>query len=1204
MSPAVAVTAKTLSTGTEGRTTMLRSLTISFALALVLLAFSASAQGASPAWKGLGFTGPTHLPPQQSETQRLAVDADGGSYTLTHQAQTTVPIAFDASASVVEAALDALPGVDVAVSGGPGGAGLEDPYFVTFGGGLANTDVAALTANDAGLTGDGSESVAVATTVPGGPGTGSLGVFVVNVGGAASSGPMTMKIGPLPTGMVISGLPTLPTGWACTPAAGEVEVTCTYSPSVAPGINLPAMRVSVTVGASAAASSSVPVSLTGGGVGPGGSDEFEIPVIVSTTPAPAGVRSLWAGAFDADGQPYAQAGGHPASAGSFFQVNTVRVANGRIVAAGDPRDIEVEVPPGFVGNPQVTERCPTENLICLEPGMPGDDAVVGRIAPSLFDFGNSSNAEKLYNDVPRFGELALFTFLYIDPELSVVASLRSDRDYGVTVSSPNTPYTFKFYGALAMLDGFPVGGDGAPFLSNPTGCSDEAQGTPLTTVAHNTWQAPSLVDRFSVEVPKVVGCDQLEFGTPDVPVGFAFQPSAQQGASAAGATADLQIDQDGLLDPDGLATPHLKRSVVTLPDGLVLNPSAANGLEACSTEQIGLMGTDFAMPNPIRFDRSAPRCPDGSKVGTVAVETPLLDDTLEGTVYLAEQGDNPFGSLLALYLVIDNDRYGLTIKLPGRVDPDPETGRLTATFDHNPQLPFSNLKLQFRGGSRGTLATPDVCGSYSTAGEWTPWSAPDSGPPAQTTDAFSVSGGCAPSKAQRPFDLALDAGSTNAAGGSFSPFTLRLTRGDGSQELDVVEARAPQGLLASLKGVPYCPEGAITQAIGRTARGTGALEQAMPSCPDASRVGTTSVGAGVGPSPYFAGGKLYLAGPYKGAPLSLVIVVPAVAGPFDLGVQVVRTALHIDRSTAQVTAVSDTVPKILEGVPLAIQDVRVNLDRSNFTINPTSCEAKQVATTVTGANGASRTLGSPFHASGCAKLAFKPKLRLRLTGRRQVTTGKHPGIRAQVNQTGVGEAGIEKAEVRLPRSLALDPNNAQALCEFEDGTKPDLENHCPKGSIVGRAKAVTPLLDQPLAGNVYFVKNVRTDPKTGNQIRTLPMIIVALRGQVPINLKGESSTTRSGKLVSTFANVPDAPITRFNLNIQGGNTGILAVTRTARSKINLCTGRHIAESDMDGHNGRRHDTNIRMKTPCTKRQTRAAKRKAKRAAAKRSAHRR
>jgi hypothetical protein len=329
---------------------------------------------------------------------------------------------------------------------------------------------------------------------------------------------------------------------------------------------------------------------------------------------------------------------------------------------------------------------------------------------------------------------------------------------------------------------------------------------------------------------------------------------------------------------------------------------------------------------------------------------------------------------------------------------------------------------------------------------------------------------------------------------------------------------------------------------------------------------------------------------------------------------VVRSALHVDPTTAQVTTgvdqsrlygtdgtleqtIEGAMPRILKGIVLRQKEVRVLADRKDFMINPTDCSQQSTTADITGYQGANVSVDSRFQASDCARLPFEPTLTLALTGKKQTRTGKHPGVNAEVTQTGIGEAGIDKAVVRLPKSLALDPANAQALCEFEAGTKPDLENHCPKGSIVGRARAKTPLLENDLVGNVYFVKNVRTDPKTGNTIRTLPMIIVALRGEIAVNLRGESSTTKAGKLVNTFANVPDAPITKFNLNIAGGKNGILAVTRTRKAKINLCSGRHIAEADIDGQNGRRHDTDIRMKTPCTKKQTKAAKRQAKRAAA-------
>jgi hypothetical protein len=1244
------------------------------------LALTASAQAATPAWKVLGVTGPTHLPPAQSEIDRLAVDAEGGTFTLTvnrlaatasgtinagttfifpfntnsgtaaagqtivgdHIApgttivsigqsfgtpfatlskpttntsqvtnatfytagasDTTQPLAFDAGAAELEAELDDLStvggeGGSVAVSGGPGDKGATSPYRIEYGGSFATTDLPAiglpvLEVDDSALTGDGTQSATVSTSADGGPGTGEVTIHIINVGGAATSGTYTLEIGPLPAGIeTADSIPEVGgfNPWDCEPeGAGHSSLSCTRSFPVPAGRSPRQLNTTfpVTIGASAAPSATVPVSIEGGGAGPAGGDEFEIPVTISPDPAPAGVQELWAGAFDENGLPFTQAGGHPYLAGAYFRVNTVHSLSGEIVPAGELRDIDVEVPPGFVGNPRARARCPGHDPVCNDP-----DAVVGNVQPHVFQFDAPAARQVLYGVEPPLGHPAQFSFLYVVPDLHLFGDLRSDGDYGATVSSPNTTTVFKLYGAVSMLDGFPAGGGGVPFLTNPTGCSDEAQGTPVTTIMTNSWQQPSIFDRVSHEVPKVTGCDQLAFEP-----SFTFQPDNTAPASPTGAVADLSVPQDGLVDGAKLASPHLKKSVVTLPEGLVLNPSAANGLAACSTGQIGLKGTDFPDPNPVRFDKSSPRCPEASKVGTAEIETPLLEDKLNGSVYLAAQGDNPFGSLIGLYIVVDDSKTGITVKLAGRVDPDPQSGRVTATFDHNPQVPFSDLKLRFGGGPRANLSTPDVCGSYSTAGVWTPWSAPDSGPAAQTSDAFAISSGpgggaCAPSKAARPFGLGMNAGAADRTGRAFAPLTLRLTRPDGSQELDRIDVATPKGLLASLRGVPYCPEPAVAQAIARSGRGAGAVERALPSCPAASQVGTTSVGAGVGPQPFYAGGNVYLAGPYKGAPLSLVVVVPAVAGPFDLGVQVVRTALHVDRRTAQVTAVSDAIPKIIEGVPLQIQDVRIHLDRPGFTLNPSDCSAKQVRATVRSAWGARADLANHFQASGCAALPYEPRMAMRLTGRRQVRTGRHPGVRAVVRQDGVGEGGIAKAEVTLPKSLALDPDNARALCEFEDGTKPDLENHCPKGSIVGRARAKTPLLDDDLAGNVYFVKNVRIDRDTGNEIRTLPMVIVALRGQVAVNLVGESSTTRSGRLVNTFADVPDAPISRFDLAIRGGRNGILTVTRTRRSEINLCARpkSHVAAVDTDGQNGKRHDFDVRMRTPCRKGRRSAAK---------------
>jgi hypothetical protein len=527
--------------------------------------------------------------------------------------------------------------------------------------------------------------------------------------------------------------------------------------------------------------------------------------------------------------------------------------------------------------------------------------------------------------------------------------------------------------------------------------------------------------------------------------------------------------------------------------------------------------------------------------------------------------------MLRLALIVGNDERGILVKLAGSATADPLTGKITATFDENPELPIGTVDVRLKGGDRGVLAMPQSCGQRSISSELSPWKG-DANVNANTQtfdDRFVVDGDCDLGFAPR-----LDAGMDRQAARASGRFSFRFVRQDGEQWLAGLTARLPRGLLADVSDVRLC---------------TGA-QAVAGRCPDASRVGTVDAKAGSGdPFVLERKGDVYLTEGYKGGAYGLAVKIRPVAGPFrgehELSPIVVRQAIHVDPKTAEVTAVSDPFPLIHHGVPLRVREVTVLIDRERFMLNPSSCSTKQVAADIQSAAGTNARVANHFQAVNCATLPYKPKLKLRLTGRRQVTTAKHPGIRAVVTQNPATEAGVSKAVVRLPKSLALDPNNAQALCEYQDGTKPDLENHCPKGSIVGRARASTPLLKNDLAGNVYFVKNVRTDPKTGNQIRTLPMIVVALRGEIAINLTGKSSTTKTGKLVNTFNDIPDAPITRFNLNIQGGNTGIITITRTRQAKINLCTSRHTAETDMDAHNGRRHDTNTNMKTPCTKKQT-------------------
>jgi hypothetical protein len=997
----------------------------------------------------------------------------------------------------------------------------------------------------------------------------------------------------LPPGVTFEGLTSSSSGsWFCQ-IPGFPDNACLALPGIPAKAQPTQLEMLLDVAPGASGTHPMSVTISGGGAAQPHTETHV--VTVDDTPLGFGAKPgfVKAGAFDENGVDHTQAGGHPFTAEGSLEFN---VGGNAQQTGGALKETVTDLPAGFVGDPTAL---PT----CSDAQFPADcppESQVGIVQVYLYGL-QEHQTSALYNLDPPGHLPAQFGFSFDSYRIKASPFVRTDGDYGIQLRVTNTPEDFITARAKVIVWGVPADpvhdhqrclrpnpnvmsctdtsptgqdlflDDGLPhsssaplkpLLSNPTSCTG-----PLETIFRlSSWEnAPGGYDfsdarwvNYTVPNPAVTGCELVEFDP-----SLAIDPSTKAAGQPTGLDVDLDLPQNE--DPDGLATSHLKKTTVTLPEGMTVSPSSADGLQACTRDQIGL--TTPVGVTPARFSKAPVGCPDASKLADAVVTSPALEDPLTGAMYLAEQDLNPFGSMVAMYLVA---RHPSTlVKLAGRVDLDPSTGRVRAAFDDNPQLPVSEVRLDFPDGPRASLTVPAQCGGHSIGWSMDGWS----GAAKSGSDGFTSEcpAGVDPS-APLPFAPSFTGGTIDSAGGSHSPFVLRIRRGDRQQELSGLQVEMPQGLVAKLAGVPLCPE----------------VQAAAGTCGQESRIGTATSGAGPGPSPFYVSGPVFLTGPYKGAPYGLSVAVPAKAGPFDLGTVVVRTALHVDRTDAHVTAVSDPLPRILKGVPLQIRDIQVSIDRPGFTLNPSSCKAQQIQGTISSTQGASSALAERFQASGCARLPFRPSLKLRLTGRKQTTTGKHPGIRAQVTQR-PGEAAIKRAEVRLPKTLALDPDNAQALCEFVDGTKPDLENHCPKGSIVGRARATTPLLDKPLAGNVYFVKNVRTDARTGNQIRTLPMIIVALRGQIAINLKGESSV-KGPKLVSTFPTVPDAPVSKFNLNINGGRNGILTVTRTARRRLSIC-GRQTAESDMDAHNGRTHDRNIRIATPCRKGKGKAGKAK-------------
>jgi len=498
----------------------------------------------------------------------------------------------------------------------------------------------------------------------------------------------------------------------------------------------------------------------------------------------------------------------------------------------------------------------------------------------------------------------------------------------------------------------------------------------------------------------------------------------------------------------------------------------------------------------------------------------------------------------------------VTIKLSGQIQANASTGQLTVAFDQNPPLPFSDLNVSLFSGPLAPLANPESCGTFTTTSDISSYSAPGSGPDATPSSSFDITGCTTPT----PFAPTFTAGTTNPTAGAYSPFTLTFSRQDTDQELSSITATLPPGLFADVGSVPLCSD----------------ADASAGTCSSASQVGTATVGSGAGTHPLFLSGQVYLTGPYNGGAYGLATVVPAVAGPYNLGTVVVRQSLRINPSNAQVTAVSDPFPTILDGVPLRIKTISLALNRPNFIVNPTSCSPQQITGTITSVGGASEAVSSPFQVGSCQELPFFPSLGIKLTGKGQTTSGKHPTLIAALKEP-AGQANLASAKVTLPLSLALDPTNSNVVCPYAVAQAV----HggavgCPTDTIVGSATAISPLLSKPLTGPVYLVQGIRFN-KQGEQIRTLPTLLLPLRGQIALDLRATTSVNGAGQLVSTFSGIPDAAVSSFNLTINGGSKGILVITGRGR---NICSARQTAGVTLGAHSGKLDSFNINVARPC------------------------
>jgi uncharacterized repeat protein (TIGR01451 family) len=929
-------------------------------------------------------------------------------------------------------------------------------------------------------------------------------VTATNVGAAPTNGGAIALTDTLPAGLT----PTA--GAKATDSAGntigcvasEQVVTCTDPDTTAIATaGTFVVEVPVEVAADAPSSVTNEVAIAGGAATGASASQA---TTLSATPAAFSGHSFDVAIASADGERDTQAGSHPYSLTTSFAVSTMLDASGNLVPVADTKDIRVELPAGLIGNPFATPRCTRAQLVaftCPASTRVGTITlyVIGPVSKPFYD------TCPVYDVVPPEGTPARFAFncvaqhaVYLD------ASVRTGSDYGVTMTAEGIPEPDVLIAESLTLWGVPaeVNGGGATqrsLLTLPSAC----EGPQSIALSVDSWQEPeafageSILTHDASGAPVgFTGCEKLNFQP-----SLQMRPSKSSADSPTGLSVDLGVLQNTLPTlTSGLAEADLRNAVVKLPAGVSVNPSAAAGLVGCSLE--GSEGVNL-------HSAEAASCPAASKIGAVQVRTPLLEEELSGGVYLAQQGNlagggsNPFGSLLAIYLVAEG-ASGVKIKVAGEVEANGEDGQLTTTFSENPQLPFEELKLEFFGGERAAFSTP-ACGTYAASAELTPYSSAK--PVSVEGNEFTISSGCGGG-----FAPSMQAGTVDPQAGAFSPFTMTLRRGDGERSFSTVAVMLPRGMAGVISSVAQC----------------GEAQASAGSCPAASQIGHVTVQAGVGGEPVTLPQRgrredpVYLTGPYDGAPFGLSIVVHPEAGPLDLeegGPVVVRAKIEINPSTAQVTISANAIPQILQGVPLDVQAINVTIDREGFMFNPTSCEPQVVGATIGSWAGADATVSSRFQAADCASLPFKPVFTAGTSADHTRKDGASLTVKLDM---GSGEANVAKVHVELPKKLPSELKTLKLACtEAQFAANPA---GCPKESMVGSAVAHTPILPVPLQGPAIFVSHGGAG---------FPNLDLVLQGDgVSIVLVGDTFIDeKTGITTSTFATVPDVPISQFELTL-------------------------------------------------------------------------
>jgi uncharacterized repeat protein (TIGR01451 family) len=1003
-------------------------------------------------------------------------------------------------------------------------------------------------------------------------------VTVKNTGGASSVGPVTVS-DVLPEGLTlgragVEGFVLHGTGRnqaLSTPMRCE-GVTCVYAGAVIPEETL-VLTIPVDVELATEPVVTNLVRVSGGGAPDA---TVETPTVISGERAYFGI----APGSVSTALSSMQAGAH-ADLTTSIGFNTIDDKGTLAVA---PKEVVVDLPPGFSGDLVETPTCAAALFSHGECPIGTQIGILTLTAKLTSDRETVVYTEPVYNLAPEPGDVAKLGFEAVAFDIQGDVTVRPGN-YGLQARFQNIKGTgaeldstsLTVWGvpadpihdpwrwnpkAGALAGEFGVSSDNArvPYLSNPTSCN----GQPLTvSVASRSWGPPEQEAHAEPEPTfgPLTGCDRL--GLPSV---LTAGPTTTLASAPTGLDVVLGVHQTDD-NPEGLATSALQKAVVTLPEGMTVNPSAGAGLGACSVAQLEEEALEVA---PGRG------CPTDSKLGSVRIKTPALDEEATGSVFIAQPYQNPFNSLIALYVVARFPVRGVIVKVAGRVTPDPLTGQLVTTFEGIPTtfeglapqgglppVPFSVFTFSFRQGQTSPLVSPPTCGTgYAVHAELTPWSDPaeelmDASPPFEINQGFN--GGACPAGGVPPFSPQVFAGTLDNDAGSYSPLEIRIVRDDGEQEITGFSSQLPPGLTASLSGVPFCSEAAI--ALARTK--TGAQEEAEPSCPAASQIGHLLGGAGVGSVLAYAPGKIYMAGPFEGAPFSIAAIISAKVGPFDLGTVVVHLPLQINPVTAAVSVpagASDQIPHIIKGIVIHVRDIQVYIDRPNFTLNPTSCAPMSFAATVIGSGASftnpedddSTTITDPFQAADCQNLAFKPGFAVSTSGKTSKANGASLTAKLTYPNAPQGtQANIARVKVDLPKQLPSRLTTLQKACTAAQfNTNPA---GCPAASVVGHAKAITPILPVPLEGPAYFVSH-------GGE--AFPSLIVVLQGYgVTIDLIGTTFISKAGITSSTFKTVPDQPVTSFELTLPEGKYSALAANG------NLCKTKLAMPTEFVAQNG-------------------------------------